>query len=68
MNGSDKRIWKYNQSNNELVPGIQSLNPNKTHSSFNVHQVSNNNNRMTVHGSGFRVAGPNQEIHNFKTS
>ena len=27
---SDKRVWKYNKSNNEIVPGVSSLNPNKT--------------------------------------
>jgi hypothetical protein len=70
-------VWKYNQSNNELVPGIQSLNPNKTHSSFNVHHINNpghstTSNRMAINGNGYAMGGgmksTSGENYNFKTS
>lgn len=73
LKGSDQRVWKYNQSNNELVPGIQSLNPNKTHSSFNVHHINNVTNassasqRMAISGNGYLASAAVKQT-SFKTS
>lgn len=74
VQGSERRVWKYNQSNNELVPGIQSLNQNKTQSNFNVHHINkpsntSSSNRMAISGSGYVPGGGvKQPTSFFKTS
>lgn len=71
VHGSERRVWKYNQSNNELVPSIQSLNPNKTQSNFNVHLINKPTpgNRMAVSGNGYVPGGGvKQPTSYFKTS
>jgi hypothetical protein len=59
-----------------LVPGVQSLNANKTHSSFNVHHINNphpgnatTSHRMAISGNGYLAGGGvNKHTGNFKTS